>query len=208
MDAADASGTPTGVYLYGVVRRRGRDAATLESGSGIAQVGYRDLAALVRPAGFSIPALERADLVAHQRAVERVMRRGTILPAPPGVVFRGRRHVIRFLEDQYPAIEEGLQLLEGHWELRLHVLPAVSRPVAPELIRDAAGAFAELRRGARAAVPFPRDDERLLSAAFLVERAGWVEFVERAEDFGARHPRLSLDVTGPWPPYDFIRMVI
>ena len=36
----------------------------------------------------------------------------------------------------------------------------------------------------------------------------WVEFVERIEDYGAHHPSLTFDVTGPWPPYDFVRLVV
>ncbi|MGQ0813916.1 MAG: GvpL/GvpF family gas vesicle protein [Gemmatimonadota bacterium] len=46
-----------------------------------------------------------------------------------------------------------------------------------------------------------------MSAAFLVDRASWVEFIERIEDFGAHHRRFTFDVTGPWPAYDFVRIV-
>ena len=76
-----------------------------------------------------------------------------------------------------------------------------------DLARLAADAYAELRRHARAAVPFSPDRAHLLSAAFLVERAGWIEFVEKAEELGAAHAGLAVDVTGPWPPYDFVRLV-
>lgn len=198
-----------GIYLFGVVRSAGRRGAQLVRGVGaeFLQVRYRELVALARPSPFDVPALERAELIAHQRAVEHVMRRGTILPAPPGVVFRGRRPLMHFLEDQYLALEEGLGFLEGSWELRLHIAPAAPGPADGELVRLAAQLYAELRRLARAAVPFPREERRLLSAAFLVERAGWIDFVERAEDLGASHGALALDVTGPWPPYDFVKLV-
>ncbi|HEX7117547.1 MAG TPA: GvpL/GvpF family gas vesicle protein [Longimicrobiales bacterium] len=204
----DADGG-SGFYLFGVVRGVGRRGAQLVRGLGpeFLRVPYRDLTALARHAAFHVPPLERADLVAHQRAVEHVMRRGTILPAPPGVVFRGRRPLLRFLEDQYLALEEGLSFLEGHWELRLHIGPAEPDTEDDELERLATQTYAELRRFARAAVPFARTESLLLSAAFLVERAGWIEFVERAEDLGAAHAGLALDVTGPWPPYDFVRLV-
>ena len=32
--------------------------------------------------------------------------------------------------------------------------------------------------------------------------------LNRIEDFGTHHPNLSFDVTGPWPPYDFVRIVV
>ncbi len=205
---ADRAGE-SGIYLFGVVRGVGRRGSQLVRGIGdeFLRVPYRELVALSRPAPFDLPALETAELIAHQRAVEFVMRRGTILPAPPGVVFRGRRPLMRFLEDQYLALEEGLGFLEGHWELRVHITTATPGAQGEMLGRLAADTYAELRRCARAAVPFPRDERRLLSAAFLVERGGWIDFVERAEDLAALHADLSLDVTGPWPPYDFVRIV-
>ncbi|HEX6940450.1 MAG TPA: GvpL/GvpF family gas vesicle protein [Longimicrobiales bacterium] len=207
--AGAGAGGASGLYLYGVVRGVGRRAGQFVRGlgAGFLRVPYRDLVAIGRAAAYDVPALETPELLAHQRTVESIMRRGTILPAPPGVVFRGRRPLLRFLEDQYLALEEGLSFLEGHWELRLHIAAAEPNGEGGELERSAMQTYAELRRYARAAVPFPRRERFLLSAAFLVDRTGWIEFVERAEDLGAAHAGLALDVTGPWPPYDFVRLV-
>ena len=47
----------------------------------------------------------------------------------------------------------------------------------------------------------------LLSAAYLVDRTTWVEFIERIEDFGEQNKDLTFDVTGPWPAYDFVRVI-
>jgi hypothetical protein len=46
----------------------------------------------------------------------------------------------------------------------------------------------------------------MLSAAFLVERELWKEFVEAVEEQHKAHPTLRLELTGPWAPYDFVRM--
>jgi hypothetical protein len=171
------------------------------------RVRYRDLEALVRGVPWEVPPLDDARVLAHQRVVESAMRRGSVLPLPYGVIFRGRRQLIRLLQDQYLVIDEALSLLEGHWELRLHIAPASAED--NELLADVALAcYAELRRQARAAVPLPREGRRLLTAAFLVERATWVEFVERADDLGTTHPELVFDVTGPWPAYDFVRVSV
>jgi hypothetical protein len=132
--------------------------------------------------------------------------RCTILPAPPGVVFSGRRSLVRFLDDQYLALVEGLALLEGHWELRLHVERSGAE-AAGGAAPDLSGLYTELRRLARAAVSFPRREGRLLSAAFLVSRPEWIDFVEQTESLGASRPDLVLDLTGPWPPYDFVKLV-
>ncbi len=191
-----------GLYLYGVVRSRTWRSGSADSGD-LIKVRYRDLEALVRAVPYQIPELSDEAVHAHQRLVEGTMRRGTILPAPFGVVFRGRRAMIRFLEDQYIVLDEGLAFLDGHWELRLHILGDEGDDSLREL---ATHAYSEMRRFARAAIPLRRVEGRLMSAAFLVERGAWVEFVERADDLSGSHADLSFDVTGPWPPYDFVRI--
>lgn len=209
--AAEA-GLGTGLYLYGIARsgaRRPRRRGA-KDGEKLLRIRSGDLEALVRPAAFVLPPLE-PDLVAeHQRTVESAMRRGTILPAPYGVVFRGRRALLRFLQDQHLVLDEALAFIEGHWELRLHVTPA--NPEASSLLGDVTTQlYADLRRFARAAVPCPREDRNgrlLMSAAFLVERTGWIEFIERTHDLAAAHPEVTCDITGPWPPYDFVRMAV
>ncbi len=190
-----------GLYLFAVVRSpRGR----LRGGAGrdgLTRVRYRDLEALVRPVPFVMPAPDDASLREHQRVVDRVMRRATVLPAPFGIVFHGRRAVLRFMEDQYLVLDEGLAFLDGHWELRLHIMADDN---GDQLGAVAAELYSDLRRFARAAIPLPVAEGRLLSAAFLVERGGWIRFVEQSDDLSRAHPELLFDLTGPWPPYDFV----
>lgn len=194
-----------GLYLYGVVRarRRGLERRHRE----LMRVRYRDVEALVRSSSFELPKDDDEQVQQHQKVIESVMRRSTILPVPFGIVFKDRRAVIKLLQDQYLVLDEGLSLLDGHWELRLHVSPNDREQDHTDLSDEAMGVYSDLRRFARAAVPFPHDQERLMSAAFLVERTSWVEFIERIETYGEQHKALSFDITGPWPAYDFVRIV-
>lgn len=197
-----AERAPDGLYLYGICRSRAWRSPAGE-GEALVKVRYRDLEALVRPVPYRIPRLDEGEVREHQRLVEAAMRRDTILPAPFGLVFRGRRGLVRFLEDQYIALDEGLAFLDGHWELRLHISGDADDPALEEL---ATHLYSELRRFARAAIPLAGGAGRLMSAAFLVERSAWIEFVERSDDLGLSNPELGVDVTGPWPPYDFVNI--
>jgi hypothetical protein len=194
-----------GLYLFAIVRSRGRRAGVgaEAAASELTRVRYRELEALVRPVPYAVPELDQARLADHQRLVDRVMRRATVLPAPFGIVFHGRRALLRFLEDQYIVLDEGLSFLDGHWEMRLHIM---GNAEVERLAATAAELYADLRRFARAAIPLPTDGGRLLSAAFLVERGGWIRFVEQADDLNRAHPELVFDMTGPWPPYDFVKV--
>lgn len=199
--ASDHQPAIDGLYLYGVVRSHRSRLRQGARSDPLTRVRYRELEALVRTAPFAVPELDDQGLREHQRLVDRVMRRATILPAPFGIVFQGRRAVLRFLEDQYLVLDEGLAFLDGHWELRLHIMADDDferlGAVATEL-------YSDLRRFARAAIPLPLADGRLLSAAFLVERGGWIRFMEQSDDLNRAHPELVFDLTGPWPPYDFV----
>lgn len=198
------------IYFFGVARAkswRGGRIGQVE-GEEVLRVRYRDLEALVRPVPYEMPVMDEQQVQLHQRAVESAMRRGTVLPAPFGIVFRGRRQLIRLLQDQYLVLDEGLSFFEGHWELRLHIMAADGGEADLELSDLAMELYSELRRHARAAVPFPAEGKRLMSAAFLVERSAWIEFVDRAEDLAGAHGEITFDITGPWPPYDFVRITV
>ncbi len=207
--APDEGAPPKALYLIGVQRARswsGRRVTREEQQNGL-RVRYRDLSALVRPVIFEMPELHPDALQEHQRAVESAMRRGTILPAPFGLVFHGRRPLIRMLQEQYLVLDEALSFLDGQCEVRIHMVASDGSEADDELLHLANQLYSDLRRSARAAVPFPRDGRRLLSSAFLVEKTAWVEFIQRAENLASAHSEISLDITGPWPPYDFVRFV-
>lgn len=194
------------LYLFAVARARSWRGRRSRSEDDVVRVRYRDLEALVRAVPYDVPPLEPGAVEAHQRVVDAALRRGTVLPLPFGLVFRGRRQVIRLLQEQYLVLDEALSFLDGHWEVRIHVTPTAPSE-DPELLGDLAmECYSELRRHARAAVPLPREEPRVLTAAFLVEQTAWIEFVERADDLGRAHPEIAFDVTGPWPPYDFVQV--
>jgi len=210
-DRSGSAGRDQALYFFGVSRARnwrGRRVTSAEPAAALLRIRYRDLEALVRPAAWETPVLDEAAVRAHHEVVEAAGRRATILPAPFGVIFRGRRQLVRVLQDQYLVLDEGLSLLDGHWQLRLHINAAGAGEPDLELSDIAMQLYSELRRSARAAVPFPASGRRLMSAAFLVERGAWLEFMERAEELDTAHAEVTFDITGPWPAYDFVRLAI
>jgi hypothetical protein len=63
-----------------------------------------------------------------------------------------------------------------------------------------------LRRHAVATLPIGGDGGRMAAASFLVERARWELFAEVVAEESDRLTDHALRLTGPWPPYDFVRM--
>jgi hypothetical protein len=180
--------------------------------AGVSVLRFRDIGALVEQAAFSHAASVQCDLDYHRGVIERVFRGGAVLPAPCGTLFRGTDHVRRWLEQNYIALNEGIHFVAGRCEARVHVsLRTAEESLSEEEVGEAELAAAEcfrlMRRGAVAAVSLPLHvHPTIMSGAFLVDQARWSEFAEQVRAQALRRPDLLFAKTGPWPPYDFVRM--
>jgi len=100
--------------------------------------------------------------------------------------------------------------------LRLTPVPPVAGDEAAstatgDLVSLAADAFRELRREAVALIvlragPDAAQPDDEAHGSFLIERARWQTFVDAVALQGRRHAALRLECSGPWPPFDFVRM--
>ena len=204
--------------LYGVT---GHDGGDVVLPHGVELVRFRDLAAAVSPTAQARPPLAEADVEAQRSVVGAVFARQAVLPAPAGTVFRSSDALARWLELHYFALSDALAFVEGRAGARVHVarraestLAAVPRAeeLAIDIDEAAAEAFRLFRRhavasvGLRAKANTPAADVAAASAAYLVERDRWRVFADVVAEEARRDPGLLFRLTGPWPPYDFVRM--
>ena len=196
--------------LYGVTfnEAHGNHA---EPPGGTALVVVRDLAAIVGDSEYTAlePTPER--VAQYTDIVSAFARRGPVLPAPVGVVFKQKDAVQRWLELHYVALSDALSFVDNRVVARVHVWrpgPAEEREAGSDLAAAAAESLRVLRRSAVTTVPLRVEKVTgiVLSAAFLVEQELWKDFASEVEEQGRRTPNLRLELTGPWPPYDFIQM--
>jgi len=173
-------------------------------------VAVRELAAIVAPGAYAVmdPTPEQA--ATHGEIIGAYARRGAVLPAPVGVVFRSRQAVTRWLELHYVALSDALSFVDDRVEARVHVWRdgAKDQDAGTDLAAAAADALKDLRRSAVATVPLRTEQVTgiVLSAAFLVEQELWKDFATKVVEQGKGATDLRLELTGPWPPYDFVQM--
>lgn len=170
-------------------------------------VVFRDLAAVVGPPAPG----DSGDLAHYREVVECVFRRQGLLPAPPGTVFRGEDVVSQWLELHYFTLLDALGFVEEMVAARVDVVrspgedPAEGLDEAAETVLQ--DALRVLRRHAAATTTVLGDEERRpVAASFLVERDRWEGFEGRVAEESGRLPDFTLSLSGPWPPYDFVRM--
>lgn len=176
-------------------------------------VPFRDLCAVVsEQKAFVLDEPTEQAIAEHRAVVDSVFRHSAILPAPVGVVFRAADVLKRWMELHYVSLSDALGFVDDRAVARVHISRADGRPDEVEAGSDLAAAATEalraLRRRAVASVPLRLEAVTglALSAAFLVERDLWKEFSVGVAEQRDAHNRLRFEVTGPWAPYDFVRM--
>jgi gas vesicle protein GvpL/GvpF len=250
------TGRAPALRLFGVVPARAAEAVPMPPG--IRLIGFREAAAAVRdqPAGRRTP--NQPDVTEHCAVVAAIFAHCTVVPSPPGVLFRTMDAVSGWLEVHHAALGQAIAHVDGRAEARVHLrrLPPaahgdgvhVGEPTTAEaaalnaeahevfqlLGRDLPSWVTNTRAAANrpAAVPLSamaHSEERSAtastrepvdvlaasgaardvleaSASFLVDRSQWRAFADRVAVEVRRDSALAAELTGPWPPYDFVRM--
>ena len=198
--------------LYGV--------AAVESGQtnsvaeGTTLIHYRALAAIVEPSSYSTVKLDDDEMAKYLRVLEGAHAHGSVLPAPPGTVFQSPGTLTRWLELHYFTLTEALAVIEGHAAARVSITTQ-GNPEDGDAQKSFAALAAEslrlLRTQAAATVTLPKadsdeEDGVVARASFLIDTQRWQTFADTVAKEAARQSALDFSVTGPWPPYDFVRM--
>jgi hypothetical protein len=205
---AAASGGATGITeTWGIPR-----AEAPESEDNLHVIEFRDLAAVVsEQKSFALDESATAGLGRHRAVVDAIFRRAAVLPAPAGVVFRTPEVLRRWMELHYVSLTDALEFVNDRAVARVHIARADARQEldpGSDLAAATGESFRALRRRSVAAVPLRHEETTglVLSAAFLVERDLWNDFMNAVNEQRDAHHHLRYDVTGPWAPYDFVRM--
>lgn len=203
--------TAVGLRLYGVAAVESGHTMSLAEGTTL--VHYRALAAIVEPSAYSVSTLGDDDTASYVRVLEESHAHSAVLPAPPGTVFKSQSTLTRWLELHYFTLTEALSVIEGHAAARVSITTHASEKddSRKNLAGLAADSLRLLRSLAAATVSLPiadGDDEDgvVARASFLIDTQRWDAFTDSVSKEAERQPALDFQVTGPWPPYDFVRM--
>lgn len=187
-------------------------AQTGSPAEGTQLVRYRALAAIVEPAAYNAVKLDEDEMEKYLRVLHEVHLHSAVLPAPPGTVFRSESTLTGWLELHYFTLTEALSSVEGHSAARVSITAksdGLGAGAEKSFSALAAESLRLLRGHAGATVNLPADDadeEVVVRASFLVDTERWASFEEAVAAEGRRQTALDFRLSGPWPPYDFVRM--
>jgi hypothetical protein len=181
---------------------------------GTTLVHYRALAAIVEPSPYAVSTLQDEEMSKYLAVLEEAQAHSAVLPAPPGTVFQSQPTLTRWLELHYFTLTEALAVIDGHAAARVSVTTQGQKQgddARKSFAALAAESLRLLRSQAAATVTLPKadgDEEEgvLARASFLVDTQRWQAFKDMVSKESQRQESLDFQVTGPWPPYDFVRM--
>jgi len=207
-----AQGSVGALRIYGVAAVESGHVSSLAPDTSL--VHFRALAAIVEPSHYALTAVDEEQMSKYLSVLEAAQSEGSVLPAPPGTIFQSQATLLRWLELHYFTLTEALAVVEGHSAARVSVTTN-GKSDDSEAQRSFAALAAEslrlLRGQAAATVTLPKadgDDEEgvVARASFLIDSQRWQAFKETVNKEQQRQGALNFQLTGPWPPYDFVRM--
>jgi len=200
--------------LFGIAAVESTSVDSIAEGTTL--IHYRGLGAIVQPAFYAATAAAdvEAEAESHAAILEEAFRHGALLPAPPGTIFKSHGTLSHWLELHYFTLTDALSLVEGHVMARVSITAGRSTKDngATKSLQALGAESLRLLRGhstATVVLPLGKDETTegmVVSASFLVDKERWEAFQETVSQEKRRHPALDVRLTGPWPPYDFVRM--
>lgn len=202
------------LQLYGIISLDVGGTASPVRGATV--VSFRDLGALVSDVSYVAPPPTAQHISDYRAIVEGAFSRQTIVPAPFGSVFRTRDALLRWMELHYFTLVEAVTFVADRAMARVTVSygdepeNTTTMAIDADLLETAASeTFRLLRRHAVASLVINNhagEAGPAARASFLLERERWDAFNESVREEQKRLREMQLQCTGPWPPYDFVRM--
>ncbi len=202
------------LQLYGIISLDVGGSASPVRGATV--IAFRDLGALVSESPYAAPTPSPQHIAEYRSVVEGAFARQTIVPAPFGSVFRGRDSLMRWLELHYFTLIEAVTFVADRAMARVTVSygdepdTTTTMAIDADLVENAANeSFRVLRRHAVTLLVINNhagESGPAARASFLIERERWDAFYDIVREEQKRLREMQLECTGPWPPYDFVRM--
>lgn len=196
------------LYLYGVAPETDMELAIAGVGGAerVYTVDYRTLSAVVSEIDTTDPEETDEALERHSEVLQTVMAHDggvTVVPMQFGMAFKDARTLKGVLRGTQRAFRKTLNEIEDTVELGLKVVAGPDADIDPETVRaDIDDLVGDIAVGETEDDLF--SDRLVLNRSYLVERDRREEFDDAVDDIEALADGLTVQYTGPWPPYNFV----
>jgi hypothetical protein len=196
------------LYVYGVLPESDLELAVegVAGADRVYTVDYRSLSAVVSDIDTTDP--ERTDeaVTRHNEVLQTVLEDDggrTVVPMQFGMAFKDARTLKGVLRGARRAFRKTLDEIDGTVELGLKLVADADAAVDGEAVR--ASVADRLEDIVVEASEDDRFSDRLvLNRSYLVDRGDRPAFDDAVDEIEAAHEGVTVQYTGPWPPYNFV----
>lgn len=199
-------------YAYGIVEDEPLELAVdgVRGATDVYTVGHRRHAAVVSDVDVLEPEETDENTRAHDEVIKTVMEHDggrAIVPMRFGMVFENERTLKNVLQSSRAAITRAMRNVDGREELGVKVL------VPEEGIDDADGVRQTIVDDLEAHSVAQSEgdlftDRLLVNRSYLVNRDDREAFRGVVDDVREEHESVTVQFSGPWPPYSFVDLRI
>ncbi|SDY65410.1 gas vesicle protein GvpF [Halopenitus persicus] len=196
------------LYTYGIIKQQDLelDVEGVAGADRIYTVDYKTLSAVVSEIDTTDPERTDEDVEAHNTVLQEVLEYDgghTVVPMSFGMAFKNARTLKGVLRGARRALRSTLNDIEGTVELGVKILaPADDAVPQDDVQATVTNQLADLSINETENDLFT--DRLIVNKSYLVDRDKRDAFDSAIDDVEAEHDDLTIQYTGPWPPYNFV----
>lgn len=225
------------IYLYAITGPL--DPAELDGCEGlgsteVSALEVGELTAVFSPVPVAAVKLDESSILQHERVLDRLMERRTVLPVRFGTTFSDHGSLTAELERRSATLREDLSRLDGKVELGIRILrpppaagaggdaapaPSTGRDYILGKVKEHQGRALQAESARRELEPLHErlrdlavdartrwsvDPATPLVASYLVAKSDIELFRDQSSRLEGEFPGVQVFLTGPWPPYNFV----
>ncbi|AAC82806.1 gas vesicle protein GvpF [Halobacterium salinarum] len=196
------------LYTYGIIEQEDLE-LDVEGVAGAEQVytvDYKTLSAVVSDIDTTDPERTDEDVEAHNNVLQEVLKHEeerTVVPMSFGMAFKSARTLKGVLRGARRALRSTLNDIEGTVELGVKILgPGDDTVPREEIQENVTDQLADLSINETENDLFT--DRLIINKSYLVDFEKRDAFDSAIDDVEAEYDELTIQYTGPWPPYNFV----
>jgi hypothetical protein len=196
------------LYTYGIIEQEDLE-LDVEGVAGAEQVytvDYKTLSAVVSDIDTTDPERTDEDVEAHNNVLQEVLKHEeerTVVPMSFGMAFKSARTLKGVLRGARRALRSTLNDIEGTVELGVKILgPGDDTVPREEIQENVTDQLTDLSINETENDLFT--DRLIINKSYLVDFEKRDAFDSAIDDVEAEYDELTIQYTGPWPPYNFV----
>ncbi|MBU3957930.1 MAG: GvpL/GvpF family gas vesicle protein [Nanoarchaeota archaeon] len=168
---------------------------------------YKDVSVVVSDCSDLNPQPSEENAKIHENVIKEIMiNSNSVVPMAFGMIFANEKILKSIIKTTYKAVKEILNTVEGKLELGVRIITKGGMENRDGISDEIFSILKEKSEETKKGNLF--SDRLVLNGCFLVKKDKIGEFSNTVEELESKYPDLKFHYSGPWAPYNFVKINI